>query len=347
MKKHVKAINKDMIKKWVSGLIILFFAMTMLFQKDTPEKELQFVRNMDEVFMHNAADTQRDYLFENEEGENTYNIEMNNGSTTNTTDNTNTLDTLINSDEVNQIVWSQNQTEKIYTVAMWTWIQEPKATSIYTGNLDCITPRKEEVKNQDFVIAYEQRADVNTICNVEKRVCMSGTLGWSFSQRSCKDNVVYNYRKAEVVSYNQKVLNEYIQPTAPANSWAVFNTQGKLDVQSPAIDNRWTSNNPVGVQSGAVAQTVKPSKKSCTTPRGQTIKNGQFTKAYKVPRGFIDLPCEVQIRPCIDGSLKWTYTYTTCTAYNTTYDDYITAGSPSSNTGFLFFERIKNIFRRR
>jgi len=45
-----------------------------------------------------------------------------------------------------------------------------------TGSLDCITPRKEEVKHKDFVLAYQQRKDVNTICNIQKRTCMSGTL---------------------------------------------------------------------------------------------------------------------------------------------------------------------------
>lgn len=87
-----------------------------------------------------------------------------------------------------------------------------------TGSLDCITPWREKVKNQDFVLAYQQRTDVKTICNIEKRVCMSGTLGGSFLQPSCKEDVVYDYHRAEVVSYNQKVLNEYIQPAAPVNS---------------------------------------------------------------------------------------------------------------------------------
>ena len=41
---------------------------------------------------------------------------------------------------------------------------------------------------------------------------MSGTLGGSFKQESCKDDIVYEYNKAQIVSYNQKILNEYIQP---------------------------------------------------------------------------------------------------------------------------------------
>jgi ABC-type Fe3+-hydroxamate transport system substrate-binding protein len=33
-----------------------------------------------------------------------------------------------------------------------------------------------------------------------------------------KEDVVYKYQRAEVISYNQKVLNDYIQPLPPINS---------------------------------------------------------------------------------------------------------------------------------
>jgi len=107
-----------------------------------------------------------------------------------------------------------------------------------TGSLDCITPRNEIVKNQDFVLGYEQRTDVNTICNVEKRICMSGTLGGTFTQSSCRDDIVYDYHKAEAISYNQKVLNEYIQPTAPVNQGAEFDTEGKINTTETSTTNR-------------------------------------------------------------------------------------------------------------
>jgi len=66
LSKHIKNINKDVMKKSMSTLVLLFFAMVMLFQKDISTTELQFVRNDDEVFLHNAPNTQWDYLFENE-----------------------------------------------------------------------------------------------------------------------------------------------------------------------------------------------------------------------------------------------------------------------------------------
>lgn len=350
------------MKKAMTTLVLLFFAMVMIFQKESPvEMELQFVRNMDEVFMHNAPDTQREYLFEDEWGQQTYQGEMATWSTSTPT--TDSLETLVNPDEVEQISW-EIQGWKIYSGTFGTGTKiSQKPITIYTGSLDCITPWREQVKNQDFVLAYEQRKDVNTICNVEKRVCMSGTLWWSFTQDSCKDDITYKYHKAEIISYNQKMINEYIQPkkmtmeeekayseliqpTAPVNVWAEFTTEGKINTpEAPATTTRDTTNAPVTTQA-EVEQTEAAGKRSCTTPRGQKIKNGQFIKAYKAPRWFIDLPCDVQLRPCIDGTLKWMYTYPTCKVYNTTYTEYLKAWSPTSNTWFLLFERIKSVLRR-
>lgn len=334
--------------------------MVMIFQKDSSSTQLQFVRNADEVFMHNAANTQWDYLFEDEWWQETYQGQISTGTTTTSTG-TESIDNLINPDEVEQLIWGAKtgaiatgttSTGTIYTWMLYTWsmytgTQTAEITwTIKTGSLDCITPWKEEVKNKDFVLAYQQRKDVNTICNIEKRVCMSGTLGWSFTQSSCKENVTYVYNKAQVISYNQKVLNEYIQPTAPINSWAEFNTEGKIDApEKEPTDTRTTPATSATTQP-EVEQTPLSTKKNCTTPRGQTIKHGQFVKAYKAPRGFMDLACDVELRACINGKLKGTYTNSKCIYTNTTYSDYLTTTSPSSNSGFLFFDRIKSILKK-
>lgn len=67
LKKHLQKISKDTMKKTATTLVLLFFAMVMIFQKDTTKTtELQFVRNTDEVFVHNAANQQWDYLFQDE-----------------------------------------------------------------------------------------------------------------------------------------------------------------------------------------------------------------------------------------------------------------------------------------
>ena len=213
-----------------------------------------------------------------------------------------------------------------------------------TWVINCLTPRNERVKNKDFVLAYEQRKDVNNICNIEKRTCINGILEWSFTQSSCKENITYEYKKTEVISYNQKVLNEYIQPAAPVHSWAIFSNQGKINTTERATDKRGTSKNQI-ITKPEAKQTPLPDKTNCSTPRGQKINHGQFVKAYKTPRWFIDFACEVEIRACVNGNLKGAFVYNKCTFNNTTYSEYLKAGSPSSNTGFLFFQRIKAIFR--
>ncbi len=347
LKKHLQKISKESIKKVITGLVVLFFGMVMLFQKDTSTTtQLSFVWNADEMFMHNAASQQRDYLFQDEWGQQIYQGQINTGNTTSATD---TINSLINPDEVEQILnatTGQSLTWILYTGTVKTGTQIPMTGTVKTWSLDCITPRKEEVKNKDFVLAYEQRKDVSNICNIEKRICTNGVLGWTFKQRSCEEDIVYTYRKAEVISYNQKILNEYIQPTAPVNSWAEFNTQGQISTTPvKATDTRWTTNSPV-ITDSEVNESPLPNKANCTTPRGQKIKHGQFIKAYKAPRGFIDLPCKVEIRACVNGNLKGTFAYSKCTFNNTSYAEYLKAGSPRSNTWFLFFERIKKTFKR-
>jgi hypothetical protein len=79
-----KKISKETIKKGSTMLVLLFFAMTMIFQKDTPNTEFQFVRNSDESNIHGAANdnkpaSQRDYLFQNEAGNDVYQGQITDG----------------------------------------------------------------------------------------------------------------------------------------------------------------------------------------------------------------------------------------------------------------------------
>ena len=363
IKKHLQKISKETMKKWVTTLVLLFFAMVMIFQKDAPTQGLQFIRNADEAFIHGAANenpppSQRDYLFQNEAGNPEYQWQITKWQELEVEPSgpAETMDNLINPNDIAQVVgntWTQSG--QIYSWTMYTWnmgtivwttgtqaIQ--KTGTIITGSLNCITPWKEEVKNKDFVLAYEQRKDVNTICNIEKRVCTDWVLWGTFIWASCQEDVVYEYHKAEVISYNQKNISEYVQPNTPVNEWGQFDNQWQINTTEQPTTSRWTSNSPVTTQP-EVTQTPLSTKLSCTTPRGQKIKHGQFVKAYKAPRGFLDLACNVEIRPCINGNLKGTFTYSKCTFNNTTYADYLKAWSPASSTGFLFFERIKSVLR--
>lgn len=358
------------MKKGITTLVLLFFAMVMIFQKDTPNGELQFVRNSDQSLIHGVANntppaSQRDYLFQNEAGNDVYQGQMTDGqrrtevTPPSTQEN---MDGLISTSGNTQITGTiRTQTGQWYTWILGSWmiyvtgsirswiietgVQTIETTEIASWASDCITPWKEKVQDKDFVLAYEQRKDVNSMCNIEKRICTNGVLWGSFTQGSCKEDMVYTYRKAEVISYNQKVLNEYIQPAEPVNAWAEFSNEWKINTTDRPTNTRGTTNNPVITKSWVI-QTQLPSKASCTTPRGQKIKHGQFIKAYKAPRGFIDLACDVELRACINGNLKGTFTYSKCTFNNTSYADYIQAGAPASNTGFLFFQRIKSALRR-
>lgn len=366
-----KKINKKSIKKGGTTLVLLFFAMVMIFQKDMPNTEFQFVRNSNESNIHgvandNAPASQRDYLFQDEAGNDVYQWQITDGQRRDQVTPPSTqenMDGLIStSGNIQTTGTTENQTGQVYTWILGSWnisttwtvhswtiqtgmqtIQTTETISpskIVTWGADCITPWKEKVKHKDFILAYQQRKDVNSMCNIEKRVCTNGILWWSFIQSSCKEDINYIYRKAEVISYNQKVLNEYIQPAEPVNAGAEFNNEWKIDTIDRPTNTRGTTNNTVITKSWVI-QTPLPSKASCTTPRGQKIQHGQFIKAYKAPRGFIDLACDVEIRPCVNGSLKGTFTYSKCIFNNTSYIDYMNTGEPQASTKFLFFERIK------
>jgi hypothetical protein len=183
------------------------------------------------------------------------------------------------------------------------------------------------------------------MCNVQKRVCENGVLKWTFTQNSCKDDLVYSYKKVQAISYNQKVLNEYIQPNEAPNKWADFTNDGKIGQEDMPTNTRWNTTSTT-TTTNETQQTATPSKANCTTPRWQTVKHGQFVKAYKAPRWFIDVACEVELRPCVNGSLKGSFDYATCTYINTTSNDYLQNKSPLDGNWFLFFQRIKSTLRR-
>lgn len=373
IKKNFKKISNASIKKGITTCVLLFFAMVMLFQKDTPNTEFQFVRNGDEGSIHgvandNAPASQRDYLFQNEAGNDVYQGQMTDWQRRNEVTPPSTeenIDGVISTSGNTQMTGTiGSQTGKLYTWDLGTWIifysWSLHSWTIETGTetidiisttetipwgLDCITPWKEIVKNKDFTLAYEQRKDVNNICNIEKRRCDNGVLWWSFTQKSCKEDIVYTYRKVEVISYNQKILNEYIQPVSPINAWAEFSNEGKIDTTENPTTTRGTTNASV-VTNSWTTQSTLPNKAKCITPRGQKINHGQFIKAYKAPRWFIDLACDVEIRACVNGNLKGRFTYSKCSFNNTSYAEYIKAGSPESSEWFLFFQRIRSAIRR-
>jgi len=186
----------------------------------------------------------------------------------------------------------------------------------------CITPWWEYLAHWDFVLAYEQRKDVDNLCNVQRRFCFDWKLNWTYLQKSCKEHTVYSYIKPEAISYTQKQIDDFVQPNQPSLSWANFDTHGKINWNLDPIDVWWNAGSWRPSEFVSTSQTPI-SNKYCITPWGERVKNWQFIKAYKAPIWLIDLPCDVELRLCVSGQLKWEYINRTCTFKKMTYRDYI------------------------
>jgi len=83
------------------------------------------------------------------------------------------------------------------------------------------------------------------------------------------------------------------------------------------------------ISTSTTVEQTSQMKQNCTTPRGTKVNHGQFVKAYKSSIGLLDVPCETQLRLCVNGILKGNFTNASCTFQNITYNDYI-----AGNTNF-------------
>lgn len=310
------------------GIILFPIQRTPIIQ------ETQFVRNIQQLNptqSHGAA-SQRDYLFEDETTTTTtttttqstitgtstttpiYGGQLWTGTTTPTTVNT-TIQTTNNSNLLNAM---QQGLEQGITTPTHGNTMTPEALP----GITCTTPRGQAIADKDFVLAYEQRKDVSSMCNVERRICNNGTLEWSYTQNACKENISYEYTKAEVISYNEPVINPLVQPSDPSNAGGDFGTNGQVNQVKTPTTMRWSSNTAGTTTSTATNQTITY-KENCITPRGTTVNHGQFVKAYKTSVGLLDMPCETQLRLCVNGTLKGTFLNKSCTFKNITYNDYM------------------------
>lgn len=205
----------------------------------------------------------------------------------------------------------------------------------------CITPWGDKIKNGESIIAYQQRSDVNSLCDTERRLCKEGVLIGSFIQRNCKDNIEYEFSEEEVVSYNKRPTNPYIQPSDLAeNRHAEFGTDGKL-VKPEELTTTWNNNvnNPV-VPTTSVGQTENINI-YCITPWGNKVQNWHWTTAYKYANGFADAKCEVEIRFCNQWDLQGSYTHPNCLHHDVTYQDWIYGNTdPDAPTVIHMFETL-------
>ncbi len=280
-------------------------------------------------WMHSAADSWS-YLFEDENiNEESENVQWSSNSSQNIPlpekDSFPFEENILSDDSLSWVVslsWTTTlswNSENPLILSSWVvsfWTDMVKEPSI------CITPWWEYVAHKDFVLAYEQRKDVTNLCNVQKRYCNDWKLTGSYPQKSCKEHTLYSYVRPEAVSYAQKPIDPFIQPQAPSLSWANFDLHGKIDTSTTPRDVWWSPSSGRPSENNSVSQTLSKDK-ICVTPWWEQVKNGQFVKAYKTSVGLIDVPCEVELRLCVSGSLKWTYTQRTCTFKKMTYRDYV------------------------
>lgn len=299
---------------------------------------------------HGAAG-QWDYLFQDDTGaQNTYQGNMSDSTPTSSSskDNTNVIvdkdsfwpATLpVDDSELQQVLGTGTaaiSTGGVFTGTMQidAWnastdsvIQQSGNTQVISLAKNCTTPWGEVVPHKDFVLAYEQRTDVNNLCNIQKRYCFNGKLTGSYKQKSCKQDEVYSYTQEDPVAYNNQKVDPLIQPDKAALSGASFDVHGKINTTETAIDT-WPDGKSTGQPTIVTSVNQTPTdKRYCTTAWGEKIKNGQFIKAYKSSIGLIDMPCEVELRLCVDGTLKGHYTNRTCLVKNMTYRDYLVGNS--------------------
>jgi hypothetical protein len=213
--------------------------------------------------------------------------------------------------------------EKIVTKTDVKKITIEKDVNIPKKN--CTTPRWKILEHWKSILAYQQRNDVPDICNIQRRICNDGFLWWSFEWKSCKTNMPYTYKKEPVISYNEKVIDPLIQPwkEVPINKWADFDTKWKINwyTNADTIRNNYIDNaSQTNEQTIDQTQTIKP---NCISPRWDIVLNWQFIKAYRYKNWFINHPCEVQIRPCMQWDLEWIYKNPSCKHRDIAFEDFM------------------------
>lgn len=224
-------------------------------------------------------------------------------------------------DEILEWILEEEITEEI--MDNWElWIDNLKSEDeiIYE---DCITPWNNIIKHGESILAYEQRKDVPTICNVQRRICNDGELKWTFKQASCREDIEYEYTRVKVVSYNNKKPWELIQnPKYAKNDWAEFDTDGKINQKEESSISSRNNNDNNPIKNTDSTNLTHKNYVNCMSPWWEVVSHWQFIKAYVSPLGFVDDKCKVELRLCLDWSLKWHYSYKNCEHMDITSQDY-------------------------
>ena len=316
--------SKNTIYMAINCVFLLAASIWILFpiQQNAISQEISFVITDINNQTHGAAG-QRDYLFDDTSGSQVYTGTLSTNTTNTPTPSISTPITTTGGQTSQTGGWLYvgSLTPTKNTTGIQTAQQVKNTWAIQQGKL-CTTPRGDTIKDKDFVLAYEQRKDVSNICNVQRRICNNGNLEGTYTQNSCQETIQYQYTRTQVISVNEPKVDPLVQPQPAVNNWANFSTNGKINETTPTTTTRWNTtaghtNNSVGVTQ---TQNIKS---DCRAPRGNIVKHGQFVKAYKSSLGLIDVPCETEIRLCVNGELKGKFLNKTCTVKNMTYNDYI------------------------
>ncbi len=206
-------------------------------------------------------------------------------------------------------VWGENIDELINTIENTNIKNTNSKNNKKKTPTECTLPRGGKIANWKRILAYEQRTDAPNICNIQKRTCKKGKLSWSYKQQSCKKNVPIKITKKTVKIYHVdphtegKYLNTRNQTNKVFKSYIIKNKNNTLRNNK----KKWT------ITTTTTIPQIQISEENCSTPRGTTVNNGQFVKAYYNKYGFSDKVCEVELRICLNGTLNGTFSNPECT----------------------------------
>lgn len=276
--------------------------------------------------VHGAA-TDWSFLFESEENNTgvTLNVNNNTGTITNI-DYLSNINDKDNTGEVkleDKIIEMEQTQTGINLDVLVKEVDDIKKDIASKEYNKCTTPWKTTLEHGESVIAYEQRKDVPTICNAQRRTCNDGVLNGTYIQWACKEDVEYKYTRVKVISYNTKVPGELVQnPGYAQNDWAEFDTDGKInpDTKDPQTD--WDNSTKDKTTNEKDIKLWKKSYYNCTSPWWEVVQHGQFIKAYESELWFTDKKCQVELRLCLNWKLNGIYSSKKCEYTGVTTQDY-------------------------
>jgi len=286
MHKHLKRSLQYGIEAGIAWLV--FLLMLMFLPKDTTKEVIQ-KDNMHFV-IHESANEREDFFDEND------------------------LDEILTW-EMREEVLAMLEADSKDTIEISKTSDVMNKENNITSNTNredkksCKLPRIwKDLQHSEFVLTYRQRRDVSSICEVERRFCNDWVLLWSFTQRSCKENIDYQYSKDMAIPYNSLPTNPYLQPAEiTKNYYSEFDTKWKINWSYPQTKTNWNNsiNHAVIYDKQNTSLKKYPGIPDCTTPRDETISHMQFVKAYKDSEWYRDYPCEVELRYMIVWVMSW------------------------------------------